>query len=154
MMALSIAGAVVQGVGALATAGAKASAARYNAAVNRRNAQIALSEGEAKAADQTRKNEIALGAARAAYGAAGIDFSGDALGVYQDNAAQADYDLAKVHYDAQLRSSGYTDQAHLDDMEASADTTAGVLGAIGAGISGAENVVSIGMTGMPLLKAA
>jgi hypothetical protein len=141
---LAAVGAVVQGVGAVASANANAQAAEYNEQVDKRNQQVALAQGQAEAADQQRKSEESLGRIQAAYGAAGIEFSGDALGVYQDSATQANYDMAKVHYDAQMRSIGYADQANLDGMKAQSYSTAGALDMFDTGIN----------VGTSILKAA
>jgi hypothetical protein len=138
---LTAVGGAVQAVGAIAQAGAAASADKYNAAVEDRNAKIALQQGQAEAAEQQRENEQRLGRIRAAYGAAGISLGSDALGVYQDNAAQGALDLAKTHWNSQMRAIGYEDQSRLDKSRAKADSTAGLFGAIDAGVGAGTSIL-------------
>jgi hypothetical protein len=138
---VGVIGAVAQGVGAFVNANAQAEAARYNEQVQQRNAQAALSQGQAQAEEQQRQGEEQLGRMRASYGASGIEFSGDALGVYQDSATQANYDLAKVRYNAQVRATGYQDQATLDGMQAQSASTAGIFDMFGAGVNAGTSIL-------------
>lgn len=138
---VGVIGAVAQGVGAMVQANAAEQAAEYNQRVAKRNEAAAAAQGEAQAEDQQRQNEDALGRIRAAYGAAGVEMSSDALGVYQDSAAQAGYDMAKVHYDTQVRETGYADQATLDGMQAKADSTAGIFDMFSAGINAGTSIL-------------
>lgn len=151
---VGVIGAVAQGVGAMVQANAQAEAANYNAQVQQRNAQAALSQGAAQAEEQQRQGEDALGRIRAAYGAAGIEMSGDALGVYQDSATQANYDIAKVHYNSQVRATGYEDQAALDKMQADSASTAGIFDMFGAGIKAGTSLYNNSGVGSPILTAA
>lgn len=141
---VGVIGAVAQGIGAMSQANSQAQAAQYNAEVQRRNEQAALSQGAAQAQDQQRQSEEDLGRIRAAYGASGIELSGDALGIYQDSATQANYDQAKIRYNSQVRATGYQDQATLDDMQAKSASTAGIFDMFDAGIN----------AGTAILKAA
>lgn len=138
---VGVIGAVAQGVGAMVSANAQSQAATYNEQVQQRNAQAALSQGTAQAQEQQRQSEEALGRIRASYGAAGIEMSGDALGVYQDSATQANYDIAKVHYNSQVRATGYEDQATLDGMQAKADSTAGIFDMFAAGAQAGASIL-------------
>lgn len=148
----AVVGGVVSGIGALEQGQAAAAADKYNAQVEKQNENVALSEGVAEAADQKRKNEMQLGRIQAAYGAAGIDMGGDALGVYQDSASQAAYSIAKIHYDAKLRETGYADQAQLDESKAHSDSTAGVLNMFSDVVGGFAT--GFKDAGSSLLKAA
>lgn len=150
MMALAVIGGVISAVGSLAAAQAQADAANYNAAVNDRNAKIALEQGEADAARQKRENLINLGRLRASFGGAGLAFEGDAISIYADAVEQTELDVANIRYNAKLRSIGYTDQAQLDRMEAKSASTAGILGAMGAIVGG----VRTGMQGTSIMQAA
>jgi hypothetical protein len=138
---VGVIGAVAQGVGAMAQASAASQAAQYNEEVAKRNEAAAASQGQAQSEDQQRDNEEALGRIRAAYGAAGVEMSSDALGVYQNSAAQAGYDLAKVHYDTQVRETGYQDQATLDGMQSKADSTAGIFDMFSAGVNAGTSIL-------------
>lgn len=141
MMILGVVGGIISAVGAIAQANAQAAAAKYNQQVNERNAKIAMQQGAAQAESQQRQGAIALGKLRAAYGDAGLAFEGDALTVFQDSATQAELDVRRVRYNAQLRSQGYQDQAVLNKMEAKAATTAGILGAAGAIVGAGRSIL-------------
>jgi hypothetical protein len=65
----------------------------------------------------------------------------DALGVYQDAATQGALDVAKSHWNAAMRATGYEDQSRLDKSKAKADSTAGVLGAFDAGITAGTSIL-------------
>jgi hypothetical protein len=150
--ALAIVGGVISAVGALAAASAQAKAARFNAQVNERNAAIAREQGAEDAKRQQRLNVQRLGKLRAAYGEAGLSFEGDALSVFEDSAVQAELDVRRIKYNAELRAIGFEDQAQLDRMEAKAATTAGILGAASAFTGGLRGAFQT--TGTPLLTAA
>jgi hypothetical protein len=141
---VGVIGAVAQGVGTFMSYEAQSQAAAYNAQVAKRNEAVAQAQGQMQSEAAQRDAEEQLGRIRAAYGAAGVEFSSDALGVYQDSAAEANYNLAKIHYNTQVRAEGFQDQANLDEAEAHNASTAAIIG----GIGGAANA------GASILKAA
>ncbi len=116
-------------VGALSSANAERKAQNFNAAVAERNATVARSSAAADAATQDREARRRIGAARAAYGAAGVQLEGSPLDVVEDSAAQAELDKMNILYKGELQAIGQTDTASLSRSRASSATTAGIFGA-------------------------
>ena len=141
MMVLGVIGGVISAVGAITQAQAAANAAEYNQKVNERNAQAALAQGAAEAERVQRTNAQKLGALRAAFGDAGVAFEGSALNIFEDSATEAELDVRRVRYSAQVRSTGFADQAVLDGMEAKAASTAGILGAASAFVGAGRSIL-------------
>lgn len=107
-----------QGQAASDAANSQSQAAEYNASIARQNAQTALEQGNANEEAQRRKARVALGAQRAAIAEAGIGTSGSASDLVRQSAAAAELDALNIRYGAQLQSTGYLNNAALDDWQA------------------------------------
>lgn len=121
----------------------QAQANAYNAEMARQNAQIAAEQGNANEEAQRRHARIALGAQRAAIAEAGIGTDGSAGDLYEQSASNAEMDALNIRYQANLQSAGFTNQAGLDDWQASQNranasraTTAGFVNAGASALSG------------------
>lgn len=122
----------VTAVSAIQSASAQASAQRYNSRVAQMNAQAALEQGKIAEDQQHREVERRLGQMRANYAASGVDVGvGSPLDVLGDSAAQAEQDRLNLRYNYQMRATGFSNQANLDEMAASNAQTSGYLNAAG-----------------------
>jgi hypothetical protein len=105
-------------------------AAKYNAAVQRQNAEATLTQSRANAAQIQRQNVLRLGLIRANIGASGGTGEGSAMDVIGDVAAQGELERQNELYRGELASRGHTNTATLDEYQG---TAAGRAGALGAG---------------------
>lgn len=127
-------------ISSLSQGAAESSAAHYNAAVAKRNAQIAIQQGNVDAENQRRKAVLTIGSARALYGASGVTSEGSPIDVLASSAASAELDNQTIKYRARLRALGYQDQANLDNYSAGVASSNGYSGAIGALLGGASDL--------------
>ncbi len=127
---LLIIGAVVAAAGAVSNADAQRRAANTNADNARAAAAIGIDQGNAQAAIQARQSRAQLDAARAQYGASGVDVNeGSPLDVLQSSAENASLDNQTLKYNARVKAFGYNTEAASYSMQAGAATTKGYLGA-------------------------
>lgn len=126
------ASAAVGVVGAMQQGKAASQAAEYNAAVAERNAGVAHAQAsaeiQAKAIEQARH----FGNVRAQFGSSGIEFSGSALDVFQDQLTSAEHDKQLIKYKGDMKALGFNDEATLARMNAKNSVTAGYIGAASA----------------------
>jgi hypothetical protein len=137
-------GGIMGAVGSIQAGNAKASseysnanAADYNAAVERQRAATALEQGSAREEIQRRQDRQTQGRMTAAIGEAGIvGTTGSAALVQQESAVNTEYKSLTTLYESDLQAKGLTDQANLDNMQATqyrknarAARTAGYLAA-------------------------
>lgn len=139
------AAAAVSAVGAVKQGQAASDAANYNADIARQNAASAEAQGEAADAMLKRQQEQRMGAAIAAFGAAGVDLtSGSPSDVLADNARQSTLDRLTQKYNYKMRALGYSDQAGLDDSNAANSRTAGYFNGASAALQGASSAIRFG----------
>lgn len=110
-------GTAVSAIGAVRQGQAASAAADYNAQVARQNAVVASQQAAQQAALQQRQARQRIGAARAAYGAAGVRVEGSPLDVLESSAANAELDRQTILYRGQLRALGYNDTAALNEAQ-------------------------------------
>lgn len=121
-----IIGTVVAAGTAVASADATRRAQHANADNARMAAKIGIDQGDAQAATQARQSRAQLDAARAQYGASGVDENeGSPLDVMQSSAMNASLDNATIKYNAKVRAFGYGNEANSYDTSASAATQKG-----------------------------
>lgn len=138
---LLIIGTVISAVGAISNANAQSNAARYNSQVAQRDAQIGVDQGNAQAAIQARQARSQMDAARAQYGASGVDVNaGSPLDVLQSSAANASLDNATIKYNAKVKAYGYGNEATAYDYQSGAATQKGYWGAGSDILSGGSKV--------------
>lgn len=120
--ALSAVGMVQQGQ-------AQAQASRYNAQIAEQNAVQARQKAAFDEQMRREQLERVQGAARAAIGKSGSDFSGSALDVMAQNAAAAELDALAIRYGGEVRAAGAESQARLDRFQGDQARTGGYFGA-------------------------
>ena len=124
--ALYVVGTVVAAAGAVSSADAQRRAAHTNADNARNAAAIGLDQGNAQAAIQARQARMQMDAARAQYGASGVDVNeGSPLDVMQASAMNASLDNQTIKYNAKVKAFGYGSEASSYDTQGSAATQRG-----------------------------
>jgi hypothetical protein len=120
---------------------AQAAAARFNA--NQADQQAASTMTAARINEQQtyREGDQLEGKARAAMGANGVELnSGSALAVQQGIGQRTGQNVAAQDYNARLAQWGGLQQANMLNAQASNDTQAATIGAVGTMLSGASQV--------------
>lgn len=137
-------GSIQQGNAQAAAYDTQAQGARYNAAVAREQADLALKVSGAQQMQQRREARQFLGRQRAMAAQAGVGTGGSTADIMEQSEVLAELDALNLAYDGLLRARGFTTQADLDEFSASAYASqaksakrAGVLGAIGSIAMGA-----------------
>lgn len=103
---------VFSAIGAISNANSQQQAAQYNSQVAQRDATIALDQGDAQAAIQRRQARAQIDAARAQYGASGVDVNtGSPLDVLQASAMNASMDNQTIKYNARVKAYGFNTEA-------------------------------------------
>ena len=113
-MGMVAVGGVVSAIGAQQEGRATATAQKFNAEINRRNAGMVLEQAAADADAQNRSSRQALGSIRAAYGAAGVTSEGSVGDVIEFSAASAELDRQTILYKGRIKAMGFTDEAALN----------------------------------------
>ncbi len=149
--ALMIGGTLLSGAGQIASANAQSQAAKYNAEVQRQNAQLAdrqaknvLDAGTREEQKQKAMTSQLMAKQQAAMAANGVDTTfGTPLDLMVDTAKQGAIDALTIrtnayrnYDDVRNQAVSYRNQSALYDMEAKNSRTAGILGAFGSMASG------------------
>jgi hypothetical protein len=154
MAGMMVAGAVMQGIGAMQTAKAQSTAASYNANQATQNAQLSVSQANqdaARFAVQYRRHE---GSMVAQFGASGLSAEGTES-VLADSASQAKLDEETIKYKGQLRAIGFYNTATLDRYSGTQATNQGQLAAASYILSGVGHAgASYAATGSRLKQGA
>jgi len=130
-------GTVMSVVGALNSSRSEASASNYNAQVSEQNAATARAQGTADATQQARNNYLRISGIRAGYGASGVSSAeGSPLDILASSVEQAKLDEQNILYNAELRATGYDNNATLDRSRASSSSSGGLYKAASAGLVG------------------
>jgi len=104
----------------------------------------ALQAGSYNAYRQSILANRTLGAAKASYGASGVDStSGSVMSVIGASAANAEIDRQNILYGAQIRATNYENQASIENIEAGEASQSGTLGAVGQLLGSAGSMVAI-----------
>lgn len=118
--------AVASAAGAISNADSQRRAANTNADNARNAAAIGIDQGNAQAQVQARQARAQLDAARAQYGASGVDANeGSPLDVLQASAMNASLDNQTIKYNAKVKAFGYGAEAASYDTQGSAAMTKG-----------------------------
>lgn len=141
---------IVEGIGALYSAGATYSAAKSGQAQAEANAKIAEQQGLAslrKGAQEeeqvARKERRIAGQQRAALGAAGVDINaGSPLDVQADTAYMAEQDKSLIRYNAELEKWGFDVQKANYQSEANAYGNKATGALVGGVISAGSSIVT------------
>lgn len=111
-------GAIQQGNAAAASYDSQANADKYNAQIASQNADIVSQQAAAQEATQRRKAALVAGEQRAAQAQSGLAFTGSALDVAQQSAANAELDALNIRYEGQLKRRGLLANAQQDSYGA------------------------------------
>lgn len=146
-----IGGTLLSGAGTLASADAQSKAAKYNAEVQRQNAQLAdrqarnvLDAGMREEQKQKAQTQQLMAKQQAAQAANGVDTTfGSPLDLIIDTAKLGAVDAATIrtnayrnYDDTRNQAVSYRNQASLYDMQAKNSMTAGAIGAFGTVLTG------------------
>ena len=110
-MGLQAVGALVEGDAAQASHRQAAASHDYNAEIARQNAEQAYALSGAQEALQRKKARIVLGEQAAQIAESGVTYSGSALQVAMQSAADAELDSLLILHAGDLRARGYLEQA-------------------------------------------
>ena len=128
--AFMIAGTLVSTVGAMQEAGAKSSAAKYNAQVAEMQAKSIEASGKLEADKIKRQKGKMMGRQKALYAKAGVlSFLGSPLEVVADTAAQYELDIATSQYNVKVGAQRYRSEAQQSRQMAGQYKRAGYVGA-------------------------
>ena len=126
-LVLGIAGAATSAFGAISSGIGQSQMAKYNAEVQRQNAETLRKAGEVEAARVRQKGEDLLAQQRATYGAAGVEFEGSPLLLMQETAARVEQDALAARYGYQVKASQAEATAGLQDFYGGQALTSGWL---------------------------
>lgn len=143
LIALTAVTAGVSAMGAMSAANAEANAAKYNASIAERNAQIAKNKGIADEAAKRRETRRMLGKQRAAIGASGLQAVGTPLLALEETAALGELDALTIRDNANKDQTSYKMDANLSRMRAKSAKRAGTLRAAGALLGGVGGAVKM-----------
>ncbi|MCB1883678.1 MAG: hypothetical protein KDG89_06745 [Geminicoccaceae bacterium] len=152
MMALSATSTMVAAEAQARQAESASDAAKYNAAVEKQNADLALTQGAAEEGRLKRQHRAANAEFRASTGGLGIGLTGSALDLYHDNLKRQDLEVRDLRYGTLLQSRGLLADAELTRFQGKAQKVAArnarVGGVIGAGASAMTAYGTYGKAGM------
>ncbi len=140
---IGLIGAAVSAVGAVAQASAQAQQAKYNAEVERINAQQARYKGAADQEAISHKYGKTQGEALSQAGASGIDptFGSAALVIFGENAFGKSMDQNAAYINAETTAVAHENKARELDFQAKNARTAGMFGAASSFLSGLGGAV-------------
>ncbi len=115
-------------------------AAQYNYQVNQQNAKLAIEQAASEEQKLRVSGQKSLGAARANYGASGVQMDASALDVLEESAKNIEMDALEVRHKGALKAWSYQANAGLNLLEGEASARAGSMGAATALVKGAGAV--------------
>mgnify|MGYP006890156306 CR=1 FL=1 len=137
-MEAMIAAAAFKAVGSIQQGIAQSNASKFNAKVAEQNAVLARTQ----AAEQARLRRVQgrkdTGAARAAYGASGVAFSGSPIDAIEEGIFATEMDAAAIEQRGRYEEASLLNQAKLNRYAAKNQRIQGFLNAAG-GLAGASN---------------
>lgn len=142
-LGLSALSGVVGAVGSIAAGQYQAAVARRNQQVANENAKQEIEAGQAAAQQQQLKTAAVVGAQKAAQGANGLDVNqGSAVDVRASTEELGDLDALTIRNNAARKAYGFKTQAANYGAEASADTMAGYIGGMSSILGSASSVAN------------
>lgn len=135
--AASAGGAIVGAMGQSQAGAEQAQALTTNAAIQRQNARIAMTQARSQAAIDKQQSEIAQGNVAAAFGSAGVTATeGSPLDVMKAQAAQGELTQQLDIYKGVVSAQSALDQSKLYGIEASSALAGGQTAATGTLLTG------------------
>lgn len=127
LAAVSLIGAVVQGIGAKASSDREAANLTAQANAKRRQASITQTTGAYQAQRKQEEVDRTLGQNRAAYSGSGVALSGTPADVIAENAVEGALDVAAIRWNSGMEATTQRYNASVDDVSAKATKKAGNL---------------------------
>lgn len=137
---LTAGSAVVGAVSAVGQGIAASNAAKYNAAVQRNQAEAETLQSVAKATEVATRTRQKVASTRAAFAQNGFEISGSPLDIVNAVAQQGELEQLTALYDGSQRARGLRASAELNDYQAKNAMTAGYIGAGTSILSGASKL--------------
>lgn len=127
MAAVSLIGAVVQGIGAKAGVDQEAANLRSQQEAQKRQAGIQQTTGAYRAARKQEEVQRVLGQNRAAYSGSGVALSGSAADVIADSATEGELDVQAIRWNSGMEADTQRHNAKVSGASAKAvQSTAGL----------------------------
>ena len=133
---LMAAGTVIGALGALKEGQSASEAGKYNAKTATANAQAAREMATLEGAQQRMLAFKTVGAMRANFASSGLAKTGSVEDVLADSMANAELDNMIIKYRGEAAARGYTSQAQLSNMQASAAKSGSYWSAAGTLLGG------------------
>jgi hypothetical protein len=115
-LAVNAAGTATAVIGADQQGRAEQKAMQFNAAIQERDAGIAVDQARSDAQAQFRQGRMVMGSIRAAYGSSGLTMEGSPEDVLEMSATNIELDRLNILYRGDLKALGYRTNATLDLM--------------------------------------
>ena len=124
--------AVVGAIGSIAGGIGARRAGDFNAAVARRDAEIARQRATREEADSRRRSQRILAAQRAGFSAAGVTLEGTPLLVEEESAGEAELDALTLRFGGRVEASRFEARARAAEFGGRAAFAKSLFGAAGA----------------------
>lgn len=141
MVGLMAAGSAMNVAGNIMGANAKADAELYNADRADENAKLVLEQTDQEVEREHFKNQQTLSSIRAAYGASGLTMDGSSQDYLDSQGILALKNEVAIKNKGLLEAKAYKDQAQQYRIAAGGTRTGGILGGIGAGLTGVGGIL-------------
>lgn len=133
------AGAATSAYGAYQQGQFQKASSNYQAQVATQDAEVAQQQAAAQADQDKRMAYLRIGAAKASYGASGVDSAGSPMDVIGDIAAQSELQRQNDLYQGKLKSRGSLETATVESAAGKAAAQSGTLTAGSSLLSGAAS---------------
>lgn len=138
-------GEIFQAAGAVAEGEAQYKAAKYNAALARKNASYIRGQSISDAYKSNIEGRKQIGEMRASYAASGVTIEGSAFDVLQESARAAKQDEMNLRYQGERQAQAVEQGATLTEFEGKMAKTMGYVKAAGHVASGASKAMTAGV---------
>ena len=118
---------ILSAAGAVAQASAAHNAQIFNASAEKQEANTSINQANAAEGLQRKLGRQALGREAAAFGGANVGYGGSSGASLDQTATNAEIDDLNTRYKGIITAYGYNTQAQLDQQNARADMTSGLL---------------------------
>lgn len=131
--------------GSISAARAQSRAAKHNAAVAERNAQLTRQQTGLKENELRRKAALQQGALRAAYGSSGVTMEGTPLDIFEQSIWNLEQDVQTLHQNADLTAQGHLSDSRFYRSQSRRARTGGYLNAASDILMGVSSAYDKGL---------
>jgi hypothetical protein len=124
-MGAVVAGGALQTKGILDEAQMQHNVGKYNAEIDRQNAQLAIMQSREDERKQRVYGRKALGDIRSGYAASGITMEGSAMDILEESAANAELDALSIRHGGYAKATAYRSQAQMAEYQGAEAMRAG-----------------------------